>query len=74
MNLKIMNGNNMTTNNTSSTFTTTTTTVNLSSITSTESLSKHHLSSQLFLTSASCQAISGTFAWVALLITLHHVN
>ena len=35
---------------------------------------KTHLSSQLFLQSASCQAISGTFAWVALLITIHHVS
>lgn len=35
---------------------------------------KPHLSSQIFLTSASCQAISGTFAWIALLVTIHHVS
>jgi hypothetical protein len=50
------------------TTTTTTTTVNDSTT------SKPHITSQLFLQSASCQAISGTFAWVALIITIHHVS
>ncbi len=31
------------------------------------------LKSQLFLQSTACQAISGLFAWCALLITAHHV-
>ena len=35
---------------------------------------KPHITSQLFLQSTSCQAISGTFAWVALIITIHHVS
>lgn len=34
---------------------------------------KPHLSSRIFLQSITCQAISGFFAWAALLITVHHV-
>jgi len=46
---------------------------NATSALPTTTLSTHRISSRNFLQSTTCQALTGAFAWAALLITVHHI-